>query len=98
MGFEVTRRLSMLGDGMLADGTNTPSASFRRYGRMGGRRERARRGYRFSSLMNLKKKGNFTLSCTSPEKELFFYIYDVIVKQKIKKRSVYLSSLLLRRD
>jgi hypothetical protein len=38
--------------------------------------------------MKQKKKGKITLSFTSPEKEVFFYIYDVIVKQKKRKRSV----------
>ena len=30
-------------------------------------------------LMKLsKKRGKFTLSCTSPEKGFFFYIYEVL--------------------
>jgi hypothetical protein len=44
-------------------------------------REKVRGAYRFSSLMKQKKKLKFASSFTSPEKE-FFFIYDVIVKQK----------------
>ena len=35
-------------------------------------------------LIKLKKMGEFTLSFTSPEKDFFIYIYDVIVKPKEK--------------
>jgi len=45
---------------------------------MGGRRVRVRGEYRFSSLVKQKKKRKITLSFTSPEKDFFFYIYDVI--------------------
>ena len=44
--------------------------------------------YSFMKLIKLKKMGEFTLSFTSPEKDFFIHIYDVIVKPK-KKRSVY---------
>ena len=45
-----------------------------------------RRENRFSSLVKLKKKEkNYALFYR--KKKIFFYIYDVVVKQKIKKRS-----------
>ena len=43
-----------------------------RYGRMRGRRERARGEYRFLKLMRKKRGGEITLSFTSPEKEKYF--------------------------
>jgi hypothetical protein len=46
-------------------------------GRMGGRRERVRGEYRFSSRVKQKKKRKSTLSFTSPEKKNFMYIYEV---------------------
>jgi len=42
--------------------------------------------YRGRYLWSKKKKWKITLSFTSPEKE-FFFIYDVIVKQKKDKRA-----------
>jgi hypothetical protein len=33
--------------------------------------------YRFSSLVSKEKKRKNTLSFTSPEKDFFFYIYEV---------------------
>jgi hypothetical protein len=39
--------------------------------------------------MKLKKKGNICFVIYIAGERFFFYIYDVIVKQKIKKRSVY---------
>ncbi len=48
-------------------------------------------GYEAYEVKN--KKGKITLSFTSPEKEKhLFYIYDVIVKQTIYKRSTNLYS------
>jgi hypothetical protein len=46
---------------------------------------RGKGGVCFSSLVKQKKKRTFASLFTSAEKELFF-IHDVIVKQKIKKR------------
>ena len=54
-----------------------------RYGRIGGQRERVRGEYRGRYLPSKKKKGKFASSFTSPEKA-FFFIYEVIVKQKVK--------------
>ena len=45
--------------------------------------------YSFMKLIKLKKMGEFTLSFTSPEKDFFLYIYDVIVKPK-KKNALYI--------
>jgi hypothetical protein len=39
---------------------------------IGGRKERARGGCGFSSLMKEKKKGKIMLSFTSPEKDFVF--------------------------
>jgi hypothetical protein len=47
-------------------------------GGMGGWRERARGECGFNSLVKSKKKRKIALSFTSPEKEFFIYIYDVI--------------------
>ena len=44
--------------------------------------------YSFMKLIKLKKMGEFTLSFTSPEKDFFLYIYDVIVKPK--KNALYI--------
>jgi hypothetical protein len=53
-------------------------------GRMGIRGE-----YRFNSLVKLKNnEKNYALFYFAG-REFFLYIYDVIVKQKIKKLSVY---------
>jgi hypothetical protein len=49
-----------------------------RYGRIGGRRERVRGEYRFSSLMKLKKRGENYALFYFAEKRFFFDIYDVI--------------------
>jgi hypothetical protein len=44
--------------------------------------------YGFSSLVKQKKKAkNYAVFCFAGKKKLLFYIYDVIVKQKIYKRS-----------
>ena len=43
--------------------------------------------YRFL-LRSKKKKRKITLSFTSPEKDFFFYIYDVITSPEKEKRSV----------
>jgi hypothetical protein len=59
-----------------------------RYGWICGRRKRARGEYRFSSLVKKKKRENLRCLLLHRERN-FFYIYDVIVKQKIKKRSVH---------
>ena len=40
--------------------------------------------YRFSSFVKQKKKRKITLSFTSPGKDFFFYIYDVITWGKKK--------------
>ena len=45
-----------------------------RYGRIGGRREQVRGEYRFSSLVEQKKRGKITLSFTSPEFFLNFFL------------------------
>jgi hypothetical protein len=55
-------------------------ATLPRYGRMGGRREKVRGVYRFSSLVKQNKNGNFFLFLKN-------LCYEVIVKQKIYKRS-----------
>jgi hypothetical protein len=53
-----------------------------------GRRMDIRGVYRFSSLMKQNKKAkNYAVFCFAGKKKLLFYIYDVIVKQKILKRS-----------
>ena len=44
----------------------------RRYGRMGGRRERARGEYRFSSLVKQKQKGGKLRSLLIRRKKIFF--------------------------
>ena len=50
---------------------------------MGGRRERVRGGYRFSSLVKQNKKAKiFFVIHIAGEKKILFYIYFVIVKQK----------------
>ncbi len=59
-----------------------------RYGRIGGRREKVRGVYRFSSLVKQNKKGKicFVIYIAG----FFFkkkFCYEVIVKQKIYKRS-----------
>ena len=47
-----------------------------------------RGGYRFSSLVKQKKKAKICFVIhIAGEKKILFYIYDVIVKQKIYKRS-----------
>ena len=55
-----------------------------RYGWIGGRREKVRGVYRFSSLVKQNKKAKicFVIDIAG-EKKLLFYIYFVIVKQKI---------------
>jgi hypothetical protein len=48
-------------------------------------RRRIREGCGFNSLMKQNKKAkNYALSFASPEKEFFFYIYDVITWGKKK--------------
>jgi hypothetical protein len=59
-----------------------------RYGWMGRRRVRVRGVYRFSSLMKQNKKGkNCAVFCFAGFFFLKFLCYEVIVKQKIYKRS-----------
>jgi hypothetical protein len=59
-----------------------------RYGRIGGRREKVRGVYGFSSLMKQKIKGkNYAVFCFAGFFFLKFLCYEVIVKQKIYKRS-----------
>jgi hypothetical protein len=49
-----------------------------RYGWIGGRRERARGEYRFSSLVKQKKKGKLRcLLLHRKKKNIYFYIYEV---------------------
>ncbi len=56
-----------------------------RYGWIGGRREKVRGEYRFSSLVKQNKKAKICFVIhIAGERKLFFYIY-VIVKQKKKK-------------
>jgi len=44
--------------------------------------------YGFSSLMEQNKKAkNYAVFCFAGKRKLLFYIYAVIVKQKIYKRS-----------
>jgi len=53
-----------------------------------GLREKVRGEYVVSSLMKQKKKAkNYAVFCFAGKKKLLFYIYAVIVKQKIYKRS-----------
>jgi hypothetical protein len=49
--------------------------------------------YRVSSLLKQKKKGKITLSFASLEKEFFFIIYEVFVKQK-KKNALLITTTL----
>jgi hypothetical protein len=59
-----------------------------RYGWIGGRREKVRGEYRFSSLVKQNKKAKICFVIyIAGKRKLLFYIYDVIVKQKIYKRS-----------
>ena len=59
-----------------------------RYGRIGGRREKVRGVYRFSALVKQNKKAKICFVIhIAGEKKLLFYIYAVIMKQKIYKRS-----------
>ena len=54
-----------------------------RYGRIGGRREKVRGVYRFSSLVKQNKKAKICFVIhIAGEKKLLFYFYFVIVKQK----------------
>jgi hypothetical protein len=56
-----------------------------RYGWIGGRREKVRGEYRFSSLVKQNKKAKICFVIhIAGERKLFFYIYAVIVKQKKK--------------
>ena len=56
--------------------------------RRNGQREGPEGGGAGSSLMKQKIKGkNCTVFCFAGKKKLLFYIYAVIVKQKIYKRS-----------
>jgi hypothetical protein len=58
------------------------SLSFYRGGRIGGRREKVRGVYGFSSLMKQKIKAkNYAVFCFAG-KRFFFYIYDVITWEK----------------
>jgi hypothetical protein len=43
--------------------------------------------YDSSTLMKFKKRGKITLSFTSPEKDFFIYIYDVITSPEKEKSS-----------
>jgi hypothetical protein len=53
-----------------------------RYGRIGGRREKVRGVYGFSSLMKQNKKAKICFVIhIAGEKKLLFYFYFVIVKQ-----------------
>jgi hypothetical protein len=59
-----------------------------RYGWMGGQREKVREVYGFSSLVKQNKKGkNCAVFCFAGFFFLKFLCYEVIVKQKIYKRS-----------
>ena len=59
-----------------------------RYGWIGGRREKVRGVYGFSSLMKQNKKAkNYAVFCFAGFFFLIFFCYEVIVKQKIYKRS-----------
>jgi hypothetical protein len=51
-------------------------------GQMGGRRERARGEYRFSSIVKQKKKEKIYAVFYFTGKRFFFYIYDVITWEK----------------
>jgi hypothetical protein len=53
-----------------------------RYGWIGGRKDGHKGGVKGPLLMKQKKEGKIILSFTSPEKDFFFYIYEVFVKQK----------------
>jgi hypothetical protein len=69
-----------------------------RYRRIGGRRERVRRGGGFSSLMKQKKRGgNCAVFCFSGKR--IFYIYDVITWKKFLKQPTihYLHLFLINR-
>ena len=55
---------------------------------MGGE-VRARGEYRVLKLMKLKEGGGLRCLLLRRKKKIFVYIYDVIVKQKKEKRSVY---------
>ena len=56
-----------------------------RYGWIGGRREKVRGVYRFSSLVKQNKKAKICFVIhIAGERKFFFYIYPVIVKQKKK--------------
>jgi hypothetical protein len=57
-------------------------------GWMGGRREKVRGVYGFSSLMKQKKKAkNYAVFCFAGKRNFFLNIYDVITWEKIKKSS-----------
>jgi hypothetical protein len=59
-----------------------------RYGWIGGQREKVREVYGFSSLVKQNKKGkNCAVFCFAGFFFLKFLCYEVIVKQKIYKRS-----------
>jgi hypothetical protein len=55
-----------------------------RYGWIGGRREKVRGVYRFSSLVKQNKKAKICFVIYIAGERNFFYIYAVIVKQKKK--------------
>jgi hypothetical protein len=58
-----------------------------RYGQIGGRREKVRGVYGFSSLMKQNKKAkNYAVFCFAG-KRFFFYIYDVITSPEKEKSS-----------
>jgi hypothetical protein len=60
----------------------------RRDGWIGGRKDGYKGVYMFSSLMKQNKKAKICfVICFTGKKKLLFYIYAVIVKQKIYKRS-----------
>jgi hypothetical protein len=64
------------------------SANSTRNGWIGGKREKVRGVYGFSSLMKQKKKAkNYAVFCFAGFFFLKFFCYEVIVKQKIYKRS-----------
>jgi hypothetical protein len=70
-----------------------------RYGWIGGRREKVRGLYGFSSLVKQNKKGkNCAVFCFAGKRNFFFYIYDVITWGEKKSSANHYYSCAMRYD
>jgi hypothetical protein len=70
-----------------------------RYGWIGGRREKVRGLYGFSSLVKQNKKGkNCAVFCFAGKRKFFFYIYDVITWGEKKSSANHYYSCAMRYD